>query len=387
MYSKISSGKSSKGSVGIENFQGRLRLRLPRQLFGGKQKHLTLGLTDNLENRKEAEKKARTIELDILSDNFDSTLKKYQHKTYLTVVEPIKQKQEPTLNELWREYCQIKKNSCAPGTWKNGYFVMTRHLDRCLVEKSLDLDNSAAIYDWAVSNLTPDTARRLIMYLCACCDWAKRHKLIKENPFEDMEKIKVKKHSNEDDAVSPFTKEERDLIINAFSESRYYNHYAPFVKFLFYTGCRPSEAIALQWKHINKSKILFERVVVDSVDGLIVRQGLKTQEKREFPISIQLQDLLESIKPDECTSDSLIFPSPKGGWIDIHNFRNRAWKNISSNLDIEYRKPYQTRHTFISQQKALGVEDDHLAKACGTSISMIHKHYAGTIKQVQFHEM
>lgn len=387
MYSKTPFGKSSKGSVGIENFQGRLRLRLPRQLFEGKQKYLTLGLADNSENRKEAEKRARTIELDILSDNFDHSLKKYQSKTYLTLVEPIKQKQEPNLNGLWQKYCQIKKNSCAPGTWKNGYLVMTRHLNRCSVEKSLDLDNAASIYDWAISNLTPDTARRFIMYLCACCDWAKRHKLIKENPFENMEKIKVKKHSNEDHDVNPFTKEERDLIIKAFYENRYYSSYTSFVKFLFYTGCRPSEAIALQWKHINKSKILFERVVVDSVDGLTLRQGLKTQEKREFPISIQLQYLLESIKPDECTSDSLIFPSPKGGWIDIHNFRNRAWQNILSNLDIEYRKPYQTRHTFISQQKALGVEDDQLAKACGTSISMIHKHYAGTIKQVQFHEM
>lgn len=67
--------------------------------------------------------------------------------------------------------------------------------------------------------------------------------------------------------------------------------------------------------------------------------------------------------------------------------RRLMWKTIIDRLGIEYRKPYQTRHTFISQQKAIGVEDDQLAKACGTSISMIHKHDAGTIKQVQFHQM
>jgi len=83
----------------------------------------------------------------------------------------------------------------------------------------------------------------------------------------------------------------------------------------------------------------------------------------------------------------LVFPSPEGKWIDIHNFRNRAWKTIIDGLDIEYRKLYQTRQTFITQQEALGVEDARLARDCGTSISMIHKHYAGTIKQVQFHEM
>ncbi len=47
--------KASKGSVGVESFQGRLRLRLLRHLYNGKQKYLTLGMTDNPENRKLAE--------------------------------------------------------------------------------------------------------------------------------------------------------------------------------------------------------------------------------------------------------------------------------------------------------------------------------------------
>jgi integrase len=54
-----------KGSVGVESFQGRLRLRLPRQLFDGKQKYLTLGLPDTQVNRKAAEAKAKLIEADI----------------------------------------------------------------------------------------------------------------------------------------------------------------------------------------------------------------------------------------------------------------------------------------------------------------------------------
>lgn len=376
--------RSPKGSVGIENFQGRLRLRLPRQLYGGMQKYLTLGLSDNVENRKEAERKARVIELDILSDNFDPTLNKYRSKSYLRIVEPTENPKPITLDDLWSKYCEVKKPTLSPGTWKNGYLVMTKHLSRC-PEKSLD--QSAKIYDWALANLTPDTAKRFIMHMSACCNWAKRHKLILGNPFSDMERIKQKKCSNEEHDVNPFNQQQRDSIIQAFSTNRYYKHYEPFVQFLFYTGCRPSEAIALQWKHIGKSKILFEQAVVASDKGLTLKKGLKTQDKRQFPIGNQLYKLLEAIKPENLNPESLVFPSPSGGWIDIHNFRNRAWKTILDSLDIEYRKPYQTRHTFISQQKALGVEDDQLAKTCGTSISMIHKHYAGTIKQVQFYDM
>ena len=76
--------KASKGSVGVETFQDRLKLRLPCHLFGGKQKYLTLGMSDTSENRKLAEAKAKQIELDIAFERFDPTLAKYKpqiHKT------------------------------------------------------------------------------------------------------------------------------------------------------------------------------------------------------------------------------------------------------------------------------------------------------------------
>jgi integrase len=41
MYNQANPSKSFKGSVGVEVFQDRLRLRLLRQLFGGKQKYST----------------------------------------------------------------------------------------------------------------------------------------------------------------------------------------------------------------------------------------------------------------------------------------------------------------------------------------------------------
>jgi hypothetical protein len=73
--------KASKGSAGIESFQGRLRLRLPRQLYEGSQKYLTLGLADTPENHHIAEQTAHQIELDILSGEFDKTLTKYESRT------------------------------------------------------------------------------------------------------------------------------------------------------------------------------------------------------------------------------------------------------------------------------------------------------------------
>ena len=78
-------------------------------------------------------------------------------------------------------------------------------------------------------------------------------------------KIKLPKGAYEEQDINPFTKEERDLIINTFAGDRYYSHYTSYIRFLFFTGCRPSEAIALKWKHITNSVIQCEEESSGSV--------------------------------------------------------------------------------------------------------------------------
>ncbi|MBD2433922.1 MULTISPECIES: hypothetical protein [Fischerella] len=41
----------------------------------------------------------------------------------------------------------------------------------------------------------------------------------------------------EDSDINPFSRDERDRIIEAFKNNRYYKHYAQFIEFLFMTGC------------------------------------------------------------------------------------------------------------------------------------------------------
>ncbi|MBC1270555.1 site-specific integrase, partial [Trichormus variabilis FSR] len=79
--------------------------------------------------------------------------------------------------------------------------------------------------------------------------------------------IQTPKSESVEYEINPFTREERDIIIKAFEESKLYSYYAPLVKFLFFTGCRPSEAIALQWKHISERYITFEQAITISTKG------------------------------------------------------------------------------------------------------------------------
>jgi integrase len=176
------------------------------------------------------------------------------------------------------------------------------------------------------------------------------------------------------------------------------------------TGCRPSEAVALQWKHITDDfrTIRFEQAVVESETGLVCKKGLKTQKRRSFPVNPKLVALLKSIKPEGAMVASLreaaptrtavgiaetkVFPAPKGGWIDAHNLTNRAWHLVLEKVNIEYRKLYQTRHTFITAAletpimmpdggtQMLDAKD--VAKLVGTSAKMIYEHYAGARREL-----
>lgn len=123
--------------------------------------------------------------------------------------------------------------------------------------------------------------------------------------------------------------------------------------------------------------------MVISESGLTCKPGLKTQKKRVFPINNRLASFLKSIQPVEKSDAAKVFPSPEGKWIDVQNLGRRAWKGILETLDdVEYRKLYQTRHTFITMALKNGVDVKDLAKMVGNSPEIIYRHYAGQSREL-----
>ena len=198
--------------------------------------------------------------------------------------------------------------------------------------------------------------------------------LIPRNPFVNLPKVKARKTQSD---INPFTKHEQDIIIAAFEQDC--PHYAPFTKFLFWTGCRPSEAIGLQWKHIapDLSEITFSEAVVEKN-----RKDTKTHTTRKFPCNAKLKSLLADIKISESTGkglEGLVFLSPKGCAVDGHNFLNREWQEILSENTIAYRVVYNCRHTFITLCLEAGVPVVQVARWVGNSPQTIWKYYAGLV--------
>lgn len=315
------------------------------------------------ENQKDLAKATaigKQIKSDIELGEFDQSLAKYG---WLKKIKP-----SLDLQKLWDKYRKFKEAFLSPSTLEVDF---DRRVGNCLsLLPSVNLEDSIKIRDWLIQNKTPDQAKRILVQLNACCNWGVESGLICENPFEKINKRIIVEKSEDD--INPFTLKERDTIINAFRESKYYNFYLPLVQFIFYTGCRPCEAVPLEWSDIKANVIIFNKTYVEQKKQF----RLKTQKKRVIKVNSQVKDIIQSVTP--LASNNLIFPSKEQKYLDWHNFCNRAWRKILESLpEIEYRNPYQMRHTFITLALQKGVPIVDLAKHCGNSPKIILDKYAG----------
>jgi integrase len=212
MYAQKSKQKAQYGSVQVRNSNNRLQLVFSH---GGKRHYISLGVKSTPLNWKIAKDKAFEIQRDIEYGEFDPTYRKYKVKTTLTTVEPTRELPvvQPKLSDLWSQYVEARKTGKSPATVRM-YGWVANHLERCPHKNPNDYQ---AIFDWFTANVPANSTKRLLMHLSVCCKWAKRSNLVGNNPFEAMAaEIKLKKVSNEEVEIQPFTREERDRIITAF---------------------------------------------------------------------------------------------------------------------------------------------------------------------------
>jgi integrase len=290
-----------------------------------------------------------------------------------------------SLKWLWNEYLKSKQDSLERSYLENDIKQATRIINKC-PEINLTNEGANELFNYLMETTTIKQTKRYLKQFSACVTWAKRRRIVKDNPYPDLIKTISTKRKNEDDHdINPFTIEERDLIINAFRTGKFerfagsHTKYADYVEFNFLTGARTSEALGLRWSHIDfkNNQITFQESRVLGTNGShgkgVQKIGLKTQKKRVFPMNNRISSLLlkrqEYMKPSSIEDN--VFPD-----VNHSSFRGNQYTKVLKQLGIDYRKPYQTRHTFITIMANHSDYKLHqIAQICGTSITVIENHY------------
>lgn len=382
--------KKVKNSIKIIVRGQMLSLVLP-QIYCGKRTNMALNISNTPEHWRYADFKAKQMEMDFLSGHFDVSLKKYRPSNSVVTIPPSILPQT-TFSEIYQKYVDTKRKIVSPGTWKGTYVNTLNHLNDCPYKL---LSEGLQLKDWLIANRTFDTARRILMQINAACTWAVERNLISINPFAGKVKIKGKRSKPK---IYPFSNAEKIAILDAFAKSEKFSYLVPLINFFFLTGCRTSEAIALQWKHIKSdcSAISFEEAIVLGQGGAQRKKGTKQSPHRSFPCNRQLQELLLSLKPEKAIAHTSVFVHPDGISVTHQDLRT-AWYGKGAVLGIvrqlaadgaieSYRPQYNTRHTMISQCLEASISPMQIAQWVGNSAEIIFRNYAGIVSKISVPE-
>jgi integrase len=148
--------------------------------------------------------------------------------------------------------------------------------------------------------------------------------------------------------------------------------YRPMVIFAAATGLRPAEWLALERRDIDRQA----RVVY--VRRSFTKGRLKCTKTEASVRAVPLQAIaLDAIERQPSSAHSpLLFPAERGGYLDLHNFRNREWKPAQRAAGIEpLRRVYDLRHTFATFALRAGISTFDLSRYLGASLTMIDRHY------------
>lgn len=169
--------------------------------------------------------------------------------------------------------------------------------------------------------------------------------------------------------VNPFSIDEVNLILDAVRED-----FHPYLTVRFFTGMRTNEIDGLQWKYVD-----FEKRQIIIREGLVRGEmtDLKTDRSaREIDMTTLVYDALKE-QEKRTKGMRYVFCSSEGYTLSNTNFTKRVWAPLLRMIGLEYRRPYETRHTAATLWLASGEAPEYIARQMGhTTTEMLFRVYS-----------
>lgn len=205
--------------------------------------------------------------------------------------------------------------------------------------------------DMLISAVKPSDIKRWLYDISDVGDKSKRHYLgvlngiLKEALYDEaIQKnpiVHIKQPKYSSPGINPFNADEVGLIMKNSIE----NNFKFYLAIAFYTGMRSGEIISLK-----KDDIDFKNMNI-SVRSSRSRFGESTPKTKGSIRDIPIIGLLEPYLLDLYAAhdhDYLFVTQYNQPYRDTNVFTNRFWIPLLEELKIDYRRPYNTRHTYAT---------------------------------------
>ncbi|MBE7635952.1 DUF3596 domain-containing protein [Sneathiella sp. P13V-1] len=175
------------------------------------------------------------------------------------------------------------------------------------------------------------------------------------NPWRNIKPLKEPRVE-----IHPFSIEEVSLILDTVRKD-----FRAYFEVRFFTGMRTSEIHGLKWKYVD-----FKRRQILIREANVQRRQVDTKTDASFRAIDMSQPVFDALKIQEKASRHLgeyVFCNTQGAPIDNSHFTKRVWYPLLRLLDLEKRRPYQTRHTTATLWLASGENPEWIARQMGHS--------------------
>jgi integrase len=151
------------------------------------------------------------------------------------------------------------------------------------------------------------------------------------------------------------------------------------VVFASETGLRPGELAALEQRDIDRDAgVAYVRRVIS---GGRVKEPKTERSRRRVPLTARAAAALDLLPRRLDTR--LVFPSPRGGVLDMHNFARRDWHPALLAGGLPPHRLYDLRHSFASNALAAGISLYELSRYMGASVRVLEMHYAHLVRDAE----
>lgn len=236
-------------------------------------------------------------------------------------------------------YIQLNEDDWKPSYLYKNKLILENRFDEFQNMNIKDIKASTiGIWYKKIDGVGNKSKRNYLSVLKGILDVALHDEIIDKNP---MVHIKLPKYHAP--RIKPFNSDEVKRILESAEN---YNYNLVYLLAMgFFTGMRTGEILALKRTDIDlKNKVIHIRSTISRFGDVKPKTFGSI---RDIPILDTLYPYI--VKMFERENDNYMMVTQYGNpYHDTHIFVNNWWKPLLISLGIEYRRPYNMRHTFAT---------------------------------------